>query len=148
MEKSIVDAYKDIQHENLKFIETDDVIPLLLEADVMLCDTSSILQEFLVQGKPAVTFKNKQPDACMIDIQSPQELMPALDKAFTRPAALIEKIQSYSERLHPYRDGKSSDRVLDAVDWFIEEGHKNLKRKPLNLIRKMKIRKKLAYYWK
>jgi CDP-glycerol glycerophosphotransferase (TagB/SpsB family) len=148
MDKTIVDAYKNIQNENLQFIETDNVIPLLIEADVMLCDTSSILQEFLVLGKPAVTFKNKQPEACMIDIQKPEELIPALDKAISRPPELIKQIQSYSEGLHPYRDGQSSFRVLDAIDWFAEEGYKNLRPKPFNLVRKIKIRIKLGYYWK
>lgn len=148
MDQSIVNAYKDIQHEHLSFIETDDVISLLMQADVMLCDTSSILQEFLVLNKPVVTFRNKLPEECMIDIKHPEELSPALDRAISRPDDLLRKIKIYSEKLHPYRDGKSSERVLDAVDWFIEEGHKNLKHKPLNLIRKLKIRKELGYYWK
>ena len=148
MDQSIVNAYKDIQHEHLSFLETDDVISLLMQADVMLCDTSSILQEFLVLNKPVVTFRNKLPEECMIDIKHPEELSPALDRAISRPDDLLRKIKIYSEKLHPYRDGKSSERVLDAVDWFIEEGHKNLKHKPLNLIRKLKIRKELGYYWK
>jgi len=146
MDKSIVNAYKGIQHEYLSFIETDDVIPLLLEADVMLCDTSSILQEFLVLNKPVVTFNNRQPDDCMIDIKTPEELLPAIKKALLKPEELIKKIQHYSEALHPYQDGKSSERVLDAVDWYIKEGYKGLKKKPLNLVRKLKIRKNLGYY--
>jgi len=146
MEKSIVDAYKNIQHENLTFIETDNVIPLLLEADVMLCDTSSILQEFLILNKPVVTFNNRLPDECMINVSSPDEILPALETALSRPAELMKKIQLYAERLHPYYDGKSSERVLDAVDWFIEEGHKDLKRRTLDLVRKFKIRRELRYY--
>ncbi len=147
MDRSIVDDYKNIQHENLTFIETDNVIPLLLEADVMLCDTSSILQEFLILNKPVVTFKNRLPDECMINVTSPEEILPALDTALSRPADLMKKIQLYAEQLHPYRDGKSSERVLEAVDWYIEEGHKGLKRRSLDLIRKFKIRKELDYYW-
>ena len=146
MDRSIVDAYKDIQHENLTFIETDNVIPLLLEADVMLCDTSSILQEFLILNKPVVTFNNRLPDDCMINVTSPEDIMPALIKALSKPDDLMKKIQSYTEKLHPYHDGKSSERVLDAVDWYIEEGYKGLKRRSLGLIRKFKIRKELGYY--
>ncbi len=147
MDSSIVDAYKNIQHENLTFIETDDVIPLLLEADVMLCDTSSILQEFLILNKPVVTFNNRLPDECMINVTSPEDVLPALDRALSRPADLMKKIQLYAERLHPYCDGKSSERVLDAVDWYIKEGHRGLKSRSLDLIRKIKIRKELGYYW-
>ncbi|MCK5394346.1 MAG: CDP-glycerol glycerophosphotransferase family protein [Gammaproteobacteria bacterium] len=147
MDKSIVDAYKNIQNENLEFIETDDIIPLLLEADVMLCDTSSILQEFLVLNKPVVTFNNRLPDKCMINVTSPEEVFPALETALSKPADLMKKIQEYSDQLHPYRDGHSSERVLDAVDWFIREGHQGLKHRSLSLMRKIKIRKEFGYYW-
>lgn len=147
MDKSIVDAYKAIQHENLEFIETDNIIPLLQEADVMLCDTSSILQEYLILQKPVVTFNNRLPDDCMINVASPEEVLPALKYALERPEMLMKKIQHYSDQLHPYRDGKSSERVLDAVEWYSSEGHKGLKRRSLNLMRKIKIRKALKYYW-
>ena len=147
MDESIVEAYRNIQHDNLKFIETDNIIPLLLEADVMLCDTSSILQEFLVLNKPVVTFNNRLPDECMINVTSAEEVLPALETALSKPAELMNKIQHYSDQLHPYRDGKSSERVLDAVDWYIKDGHKGLKRRRLGLIRKFKIRKEFGYFW-
>jgi len=147
MEQSVVDAYKNIQHDNLTFIETDNVIPLLLKADVMLCDTSSILQEFLILNKPVVTFNNRLPDDCMINVSRPEDVLPALETALSRPTELMNKIQQYTEKLHPYHDGKSSERVLDAVDWFSKDGRKGLKRRSLDLIRKFKIRKELGYYW-
>ena len=37
-------------------------------------------------------------------------------------------------------------RVLDAVDDYIVRGHAGLKRKPLNLVRKWKLRRQLHYY--
>lgn len=147
MDKSTVNAYKNIQHENLKFIETDNIIPLLLEADVMLCDTSSILQEFLVLNKPVVTFNNRLPDECMINVTQAEEVLPALETALSKPVKLMKKIQNYSDQLHPYRDGRSSERVLEAVDWYIKDGHKGLKHRSLSLIRKFKIRKEFGYYW-
>jgi len=146
MDKSVVNEYKNIQNENLTFIETDDVIPLLLQADVMLCDTSSILQEFLILNKPVVTYNNRLPDECMINVTSPEKVLPALTTALLRPPDLLKKIRNYSDQLHPYRDGKSSERVLNAVDWYIEEGSAGLKPRSLSLMRKIKIRKKLKYY--
>ncbi len=56
MPSEIVNQYKGIISENLTFVETDNVIPLLQAADVMLCDTSSILEIFLLLRKPVVTF--------------------------------------------------------------------------------------------
>lgn len=147
MDKAIVNAYKAIQHEDLKFIETDDIIPLLLEADVMLCDTSSILQEFLILQKPVVTFNNRLPDDCMINVTSPEDILPALNTALKKSADLMKKIRQYTDQLHPYHDGKSSERVLDAVEWYSNEGYKGLKRRSLNFMRKIKIRKAMKYYW-
>jgi CDP-glycerol glycerophosphotransferase (TagB/SpsB family) len=146
-DKTIADAYKNIQNENLTFFETDDILPLLLKADAMLCDTSSILQEFLILNKPVVTYKNRFPDECMVNVTKLEEIIPAINMVLTRPESLMNKIQHYADCIHPYRDGKSSERVLDAVDWYIKTGHKGLKRKPLNLFRRFKARRKLGYYW-
>ena len=39
-----------------------------------------------------------------------------------------------------------SERVLDAVDAFIAAGARNPRRKPLNLWRKLKIRRRIGYW--
>jgi hypothetical protein len=145
MSAETVEAYRAIQSENLAFPKTDDVLPLLAQADVMLCDTSSILSEFLVMHKPVVTFRSARPADYLIDIQEPGELEPALERALTRPAELMERIQQYADDTHPYRDGLSSERTLDAIDTLAEGGVKGLKRKPLNLYRHRKMRKLLNY---
>ena len=46
----------------------------------------------------------------------------------------------------PHRDCRGSARVRDAVDDYIARGHAGLKRKPLNLIRKWKLRRQMRYY--
>ena len=48
--------------------------------------------------------------------------------------------------MHPYTDGKSSERVLDAADTFQTRTLGRLKAKPLNLWRKIQVRKRLGYY--
>lgn len=40
--------YKSIESEHLQFIDTDDVMPLLKQADVMVCDASSVLMMFFL----------------------------------------------------------------------------------------------------
>lgn len=68
MALSTVEKYKAIQNENLTFVETDNVIPLLQKADIMLCDTSSIMSLFLLLNKPVVTFNNAKPKKHFVDI--------------------------------------------------------------------------------
>jgi hypothetical protein len=54
----------------------------------------------------------------------------------------MQSINDYTKTIHPNTDGKSSERVLDAVKWFIETGHKGLSKKRLSLFRRYKIRKR------
>ncbi len=146
MPTHIVEQYKSIQNKHLTFIETDNVIPLLQQADVMVCDTSSVLMMFLLLNKPVVTFKNISPKDYLIDINDADKLIQSIEYALTRPEKLMRKIARFIHETHPYSDGKSSERVLAAVDELLESDIP-LKKKPLNLIRNFKMRKKLGY-WK
>lgn len=147
MSKEIVERYKSLENENLTFVETDNVLPLLQAADVMLCDTSSILIMFLLQGKPVVTFKNHTQMRHLLNVEQLEDIQPALEKVLTRPPELMAEIEQYCDEIHPYRDGLSSERVLAATDNLIENGVADLKPKPLNLLRHFKMRRKLGY-WK
>jgi len=146
MDKSITARYKDIENSNLKVIETEDIIPLLKKADIMVSDTSSILSEFLLLNKPVVTFRNRRPGPHLVNISNPDDLEGAIEHALKKPKDLMEAIHRYTDEIHPYRDGKSSMRVLDATDRFIKKGRDHLRKKPLNLIRRIKVRRQLGYY--
>ena len=147
MNKKIVEEYKLLENENLSFVETDNVIPLLQEADVMVCDTSSVLIMFLLLSKPVVTYKNISPTNYLIDIDNPELLENSINKALSRPKELIENIDNFIKEVHPQRDGESSERILDTVNNIIENNIKCKKNKPINIIRAFKMRKKLKY-WK
>jgi CDP-glycerol glycerophosphotransferase (TagB/SpsB family) len=146
MDSRIVNKYRSIQNENLEYVDTDDIIPLLKKADVLVSDTSSIVTEFLVLQKPAVTFRNRKPGSHLVDISTSGDLADAVSLAFSKPRSLMENIAKYVNSVHPYRDGRSSFRALNAADRLIEKGLSHLKPKPLNLIRRIKIRKYLHYY--
>ncbi|GGI81204.1 CDP-glycerol--glycerophosphate glycerophosphotransferase [Shewanella gelidii] len=141
-----VAMYKGLACDKLKFVETGDIIPLLQAADVILSDTSSILAEFALQQKVVVAFNNRRPEPWMLNFQSASELEHELEKAFDVEADLLAQIKSHCDAIHPYRDGLSSERTLDAIDRFVRSGNGHLKPKPLNLLRRFKIRKKLKYY--
>lgn len=147
MDKTIVEKYKSLQSVNLQFVETDNVLPLLQAADVMFCDTSSVLIMYLLQRKPVVAFNNRTKNNSLLNIDSVDEIEASIDYALTYPAELMQKIELYCQKIHPYHDGKSSDRVIEATDKLIVGGLSQLKRKPFNFIRQFKLRKKLNY-WK
>lgn len=147
MDRQTVERYRRLEeYENVTYCETDDNVELLKRADVLLCDSSSIITEFLLLGKPAVTYKNTHPGNYLLDIQDTALLEDALLRALERPPELMENIRRYVDGQQMYRDGKSSARILNAVDRFIAEGKGGLKRKPLNLFRRLKMRWKARYF--
>jgi len=147
MDPKIVAQYKAIQSEYLTFVETDNVIPLLQEADVMLCDTSSVLIMFLLQGKPVVTFNNISPNDYLINIKDANKLEESLALALEKPEWLMKNIQEFISQTHPAQDGLASVRILDKVENMINSAERAAKSKPMNLIRAFKMRKELSY-WK
>jgi len=146
MDQQTVKLYKSLQNENLTFIETDNIIPLLQQADIMLCDTSSVISMFIVQKKPVVTFNNIDPGPHLLNIKDSHLLEQTLDTALQRPEKLLAHIDEHIQHIHPYTDGKSAERVIHVIDEVMTGKYPLEKSKPLNLIRNIKFRKKL-HYW-
>ena len=143
----VMSQYRALAGPDLTFYESNqDVLPLLRAGDVMLCDTSSIAIEFMLLEKPVVTFRTKAPAPYVLNVTEVSDIEPALATALTRPEPLMKEIHQFVSVIHPYRDGKSSDRVLDATNALIDKGTGHLLDKPLNLLRKYRIRKQLKYY--
>ena len=111
-----------------------------------MADTSSIVHEFLLQHRPVVTLGNALPGPHLIDIRDPDRLGESIERALTRPPELMQAIAAFSEAIHPFRDGRSSERVLRATREFIAEQRANLEPKPPNLWRKLQLRRRLGYY--
>lgn len=148
MDREVVARYKQLAEdfEHFDLVETDNIIPLLRRSDILLADTSSIISEFLLQYKPVVTFQNQKPAAYMLNVEEPSAIESAIDKAMDYDPALLAEVKRYADHIHPYRDAQSSVRVLAATDALIARGLQHLKRKPLNVYRRLKMRKALAYY--
>jgi CDP-glycerol glycerophosphotransferase (TagB/SpsB family) len=141
-----VARYRALANEYLRFSEEDNILDLFPQVDLMISDTSSALNEFLLTYKPVITFKNRRPGPQLIDIDAPQKLLPAIESALSRPQELMRHIRAYADSIHPYRDGRSSERVLDAVESFIAQGARNPRAKPRNWWRKLKIRQRIGYW--
>ena len=144
--KEKIEKFKSIQNENLTYYDTTDIIPLFKQADIMFSDTTSAITEFILQKKPVVTFKNNEPGEHFINITEVSEIEDSISRAISKPADIMKAIQEYIDITHPYFDGKSSERVINACIEFLQKDKDHLKKKPLNLIRKYKIRKKLKYF--
>jgi len=142
----LVQKYEDlaVRHGNVTFCRYNDGINTFRNVDVMLCDSSSIIVELLLLEKPVVTFRNTCPGNHLINVLHKEEVGDAIEKALTRPAELMENIRAYTAHHEAHRDGQNSARVLDAVDDFILNYKGKIRKKPLNLLRKIKLRMILA----
>lgn len=147
MPASITDRYRAIQSENLQLVEGHDTLQLLMDADVMLCDTSSIISEFALLQKPVVTFRNRAPKPYMINVSEADQVGPALERALTRPAEIMRAIEAHTMDTHPWNDGHSSERIVRATDRLVDSGFGHLKAKPKNRIRHWKMRRELNHFF-
>jgi CDP-glycerol glycerophosphotransferase (TagB/SpsB family) len=142
-----IEMYQQIKADNFEIVTIDSCLPLLQTADILLSDTSSMVGEFLLLNKPVVTFKNANPGNYLINIDSPANLEVSIATGLTKPSKLMQLINNYGQKLHPYSDGKASHRVLQAVDQLIKEPVELDKKRPINIFRSLTLRKKLGY-WK
>ena len=146
LEDEVKEKFKTLTSEHFTYFDTTDLVPLFKKADIMFSDTTSAIIEFLLQNKPVVTFRHNKPEEHHINISEVSEIEKAIELALTKPQKTMDAIEKYIQITHPYFDGKSSARIIDASIDFLNKDKSHLKSKPLNLIRKWKIRKLLNHY--
>ncbi|MDO9267193.1 MAG: CDP-glycerol glycerophosphotransferase family protein [Sulfurimonas sp.] len=149
MDLSIVELYKSIDLPNVQFVESTELIESFKKSDLMLCDTSSIIYEFLTQLKPVITFQTEKDAPELINVEDIDKLQETILSVLDNLDINRENIEKSVMQFHPYIDGKSSERVLRAVEKMLERENIPKKKKPLNLIRNIRLRKELGYWkWK
>lgn len=144
---ALFDRYRALAGPNAVFVETEQLMAAQRAADVLVADTTSVVSEFVVQHKPVITLRNRAPKPHMLDFGDPAQLPAMLARAFSPDAALREAIVAYADTIHPYRDGRSSERVLAATEDLIAGRLGPLRGKPLDgRLRALQIRAKLGYW--
>ena len=124
---------------NVRFSRINEGIKTFRQTDLLLCDSSSLIVEYLMTGKPVVTLRNTHPGPYLLDVQTPEEIGPAISTALARPQQLMTEIERYTSFHEVHHDGRNSARVLDAIDDFIQHKQASMRRKPLNLWRKAQM---------
>lgn len=146
-DQELVSQYEQIakHHANVTFARINEGVKTFRKTDVLLCDSSSLIVEYLMMHKPVVTLRNTHPGPYLIDVQTTDEIEKALQEALTHPAALMQAIEEYTAGHEAHRDGQNAVRVLNAIDDFIANHQGHMRRKPLNLWRKWQM---VLRYWK
>lgn len=143
MDPQWVARYRAIAGPNLVVSEEGDLLKVFGEGDLVLSDTSSAVTEALMMGKVVVTYRNSQPQPCLLDFSEADQLAAQLARGQSPQPGLLAAIRAYLDQVHPRLDGGASQRVLAAVEQVIAQG---VRPKPWNLLRKFKIRRALGYY--
>jgi hypothetical protein len=139
--------YRALAGANAIFLETEDLISAERTADVLVADTTSVVSEFVVQCKPVVTFRNRAAKPHMLDFAEPALLPTMLERALAPTTALQTELAAYADAIHPYRDGRSSERVIAATEQLLNGELGPLRRKPMGAwLRALQIRHDLGYW--
>ena len=145
--QALFERYRGLVGANAAFVETEQLIAAQRAADVLVADTTSVVSEFVVQHKPVITLRNRAPKPHMLDFDNPQRLPEMLTQAFAPTQRLRAAIMAYADAIHPYRDGRSSERVLTATEELIAGKLGKLRGKPIaGRLRALQIRQKLGYW--
>ncbi len=134
--------YNDLarRRDNVTYYPATPGPDVMAATDVLLCDASSIILEYMLLDKPVVTFHNTTPGPHIIDVTDADAIEGAIERALTRPDDLMQAMRAYRDRQEAHTDGLNCARILDAVDDFIANRRGHMKSKPLNLFRRLKLR--------
>lgn len=141
MDPEVAEKYRNLasQFDNIVVADEPNIIKFLLMADVLVSDTSSVVYEFLLLDKSVITFRSNSENILWDDSKEYLGLAEKVTSNLEKDEFKAQR-QEIIRAYHPYNDGKSAKRMVNAVEDHIALNGVPEKRK-LPILRKMKIRK-------
>jgi len=144
MDENIQNKYRNLVNESFKIIDGNNILPYFNLSDVLITDTSSVAYEYLPFDRPIITYNAIARADKGINIIDPKDLHGSIIRSLDDPQEFSENRQFYLDEIHPYADGRSSERVVNAIEDSIATNvFDGLKPKPKNWIQNYKMKKML-----
>lgn len=143
MEEEWVKNYKELAKNtaNIIFQSENDVTKFLLISDVLVSDTSSVIYEFILLDKPVITFNSISNNILWENSTNFSKLTLLVETTITNDSFQKNRNEIIAN-YHPYNDGKSALRMVEAVTHYLKENNVPEKRK-ISTFRKLKTYYKL-----
>ncbi|RXQ94470.1 CDP-glycerol--glycerophosphate glycerophosphotransferase [Ancylomarina salipaludis] len=140
--KDVKAKYNEIakSYQNLIIVDDPNISKYLILSDLMISDTSSVVYEFLLLDKPVITFKSTSDNIKWTNIEAPHLLCKTVESVLNSDINQADR-KWIIENYHPLRDGKSAQRMVEAVKQWVNQNGVPEKRK-LSILRKWKVYKK------
>lgn len=139
MAKEWIESYKGLAKDtrNIVVIEEKNIIKFLLISDLLISDTSSVIYEFILLDKPAITFNSISKHIHWENSDNYNSLAELVKNNLEKDPFAKSRNEIY-QQFHPYSDGKSAERMVEAVKIYINFNGVPENRK-LSFLRKLKI---------
>lgn len=144
MDREVKDNYSEIGSKNLLISDEKDITSLLQISNLMISDTSSVVYEFILLDKPVVTLNSISENINWANLGNSEELKTEVLDILKGSDSFKDQRKKTIEQYHPYSDGKSAYRMIDAVIEYKKAFGVPTKRE-LSLLRKMKIWKNYGF---
>jgi len=139
MKQEIVNEYKEIDTPNILILDDNNVSKNMHIADILISDTTSLVYEFILLDKPVLTVDTELKDITWSN-QGANGIFLNVIRTLESRVAIRNRREQTIRKYHPYRDGKSAERMVEVTSNFIKE-HKIPKERQLSFFKKWKIKR-------
>ncbi len=139
MNRDMMNSYRKsfAGKKNVKIYDQKNISSLLIVSDYIISDTSSIVYEFVLLNKPALSYRSRSKNIKWLNIYNAADLITAFRKIREQDEFEIKRKETISE-YHPYTDGRSSERMWNAIEDYINL-HGVPEKRNLSFYRKQKV---------
>jgi CDP-glycerol glycerophosphotransferase (TagB/SpsB family) len=144
MPEDIVEQYREIKTKNIRILDERNISKNMHISNLLISDTTSYVYEFILLDKPVITVDTKLIDITWTNL-SPSGLYLNVIRTLENRVATRNRRDQTIKNYHPYRDGKSSKRVVEASMGYLKE-HKVPQERKLSILKKWKFKRAFNKY--